>query len=53
MKTNNDTKKSIEEIVKSLFADGKSPLEHYGIDGNKIERIEMENPHVSKQYPKH
>lgn len=41
-------RESIKVIVGALFADGKSPLTRYGIDADKIERIEISNPQVGK-----
>ena len=44
-----DMKASIRDTVAALFADMKTPAQRYGIDPEKIERIEMANPHVAKQ----
>jgi hypothetical protein len=48
---NCELRMEIASIVSKLFEDGKTPSQKYGIDGDKIERVEQENPHVSKQYP--
>jgi len=41
----------IASIVSHLFSNGKTPLEHYGIDGNKILEIEKRHPEIAKQIP--
>jgi hypothetical protein len=48
---NNVLKQPIKAIVKELFSDGKSPLAHYGIDADKIERMEMAHPGIAKHTP--
>lgn len=50
MLTEND-KLDIADIVQSLFKDGQTPSQKYGIDVQKIESVELKYPHVSKQYP--
>ncbi len=45
-------KADIAKIVSKLFQDEMTPSQHYGIDIEKIEQIEIANPHVSKQYPR-
>lgn len=44
-------KADIADIVSGLFKNGMTPCQHYGIDVDKIERIELAHPHVNKQYP--
>lgn len=48
---NEQLKEEVSSIVNKLFDGGKSPLDKYGINGEELDRIEQENPHVSKQYP--
>lgn len=43
-----EVKASIRNTVATLFADGQSPARRYGIDPDKIERIEMANPQLGK-----
>lgn len=50
---NCEMRKEIADIVSQLFADGKTPSQLYGINIKNIERVELANPHVTKQYPWH
>lgn len=49
MRLSKSTQDRVRQIVRGLFADGKTPCMHYGIDPARIEQIEVANPHVSKQ----
>lgn len=42
------TQQRVKEIVSALFANGQSPLSRYGIDADKIARIEQRNPQLGK-----
>lgn len=44
-------KKQISEQIAELFKDGKTPLERFGIDGDKISEVERQHPEVAKQIP--
>tara|TARA_Y100001973_G_C5187830_1_gene328989 strand:- start:604 stop:765 length:162 start_codon:yes stop_codon:yes gene_type:complete len=44
-------KEQVAKKVAELFKDGKTPLEHYGIDGDKISEVEKRHPEVAKQIP--
>ena len=44
-------KKSVQAIVDRLYANGKTPLDHFGIDGAKIIEVERRHPEVAKQTP--
>tara|TARA_B100000700_G_scaffold325647_1_gene434957 strand:+ start:1223 stop:1387 length:165 start_codon:yes stop_codon:yes gene_type:complete len=44
-------KKSVQETVDRLYANGKTPLDHFGIDGAKIIEVERRHPEVAKQIP--
>lgn len=44
-------KQDVAIIVANLFKDGKTALQHFGIDPELIRDVEIRNPHVSKQYP--
>lgn len=50
---NCELRKEIADLISELFADGNTPSKKYGIDDELIERVELQNPHVSKQYPWH
>jgi hypothetical protein len=41
----------IKDTVDRLFANGKTPLDRYGIDGAKIVEVERSHPEVAKQIP--
>ena len=41
----------VKDIVGRLYANGKTPLVHFGIDGAKIIEVERRNPEVAKQLP--
>jgi hypothetical protein len=43
--------KAVKDIVDSLYANGKTPLDHFGIDGAKIIEVERRHPGVAKQIP--
>jgi hypothetical protein len=47
----NVLRQSVSETVSRLFADSKTPLEHFGIDGDKIEQVERAHPEVAKHIP--
>lgn len=44
-------RKKIKDIVESLFENGKTPLDHFDIDGAKIIEVELRHPEVAKQIP--
>jgi hypothetical protein len=44
-------KQKVKDIVDRLFANGKTPVDHFGIDGDKIIEVERRHPEVSKQIP--
>ncbi len=44
-------KQKVKDIVGRLYANGKTPLEHFGIDGAKIIEVERRHPEVAKQIP--
>jgi len=44
-------KQKVKDIVERLYANGKTPLEHFGIDGAKIIEVERRHPEVVKQIP--
>lgn len=46
-----DMKEQVAKKVAELFKDGRTPLEHYGIDGDKISEVEKRHPEVAKQIP--
>jgi hypothetical protein len=39
--------KAVKDIVDSLYANGKTPLDHFGIDGAKIIEVERRHPEVA------
>lgn len=44
-------RQKVKHIVNRLFANGKTPLDHFGIDGDKIIEVERRHPEVTKQLP--
>ena len=44
-------KERVSEAVARLFEGGKTPLEHFGINGAKIVEVERRHPEVAKQIP--
>lgn len=44
-------KQKVKDIVDSLYVNGKTPLDHFGIDGTKIIEVERRHPEVAKQIP--
>jgi hypothetical protein len=44
-------KKKVKTLVGRLFADGKTPLERFGLDGDKISAIERRHPEIAKLGP--
>lgn len=44
-------KQKVKDIVDRLYANGKTPLDHFGIDGAKIVEVERRHPEVAKQIP--
>lgn len=44
-------KQKVKDVVERLFANGKTPLDHFGIDGAKIIEVERLHPEVAKQVP--
>ena len=44
-------KKSIEELVSSLFSNGNTPLKSCNINEDLIFALEKQHPHIAKQYP--
>ena len=44
-------RQKVKDIVERLFANGKTPLDHFGIDGAKIIEAERLHPEVAKQVP--
>lgn len=48
---NKELKLKIKEIVAGLFVGGKSPLENYGIDSDKTDRVEKSHPEIAKHIP--
>ena len=44
-------KQKVKSAVERLYANGKTPLDHFGIDGDKIIEVERRHPEVAKQIP--
>jgi len=44
-------KQKVKDVVERLFANGKTPLDHFGIDGDKSIEVERRHPEVTKQVP--
>jgi len=44
-------RQKVKDIVDRLYANGKTPLDHFGIDGAKIIEVERRHPEVAKQIP--
>jgi hypothetical protein len=44
-------KEKVSRTVASLFTNGNTPMKLFGIDAELIRRVEVENPHITKQYP--
>jgi len=44
-------KQKVKDVVERLFANGKTPLDHFGIDGARIIEVERSHPEVAKQIP--
>lgn len=48
---NKELQEKVNDTIDSLFENNVTPLEAYHIDEQKLIAIEIEYPHVSKQYP--
>ena len=44
-------KQKVKDIVERLYTNGKTPFDHFGIDGTKIIEVERRHPQVAKQIP--
>ncbi|WP_155761696.1 hypothetical protein [Alteromonas mediterranea] len=44
-------RQKVKDIVGRLYANGQTPLDHFGIDGAKIIEVERRHPEVAKQIP--